>query len=108
MQAQARWKSRDLLYRRNAYGYLVHEGPPEKQRFVIGDLVYYQGFDIFERHPAKRHMGIVIAGPGAVGAVHAPHSYYVFWFESSLTTRMHRDNMKLVYETKAISIERLS
>ena len=79
--------------------------PPTKQQFVVGDLVYYQGFDIFERHPAKRHMGIVVGDPSDA---HAPHSYYVFWFDSSLTTRMHRDNMKLVYETKAISIERLS
>jgi len=75
---------------------------PTKQQFVVGDLVYYQGFDIFERHPAKRHMGIVVGDPSDA---HAPHSYYVFWFDSSLTTRMHRDNMKLVYGKESISKE---
>ena len=65
----------------------------KKTEFVIGDLVYYQGFEIFEPH--KRYIGVVIGyDMYAVGLLH----YAVFWFDSNLTTSMYHDNIILVYE----------
>ena len=63
------------------------------ESFVIGDLVYYFGFEVFE--PAERHMGIIIGLPFDS---HADNTYFVFWFTSSLTTRIHHDNIILVYD----------
>jgi hypothetical protein len=74
----------------------------KKQQFVAGDLVYYRGFDIFERQPREDYMGIVV---GLATGAEASNTYHIFWFKSSLTTRMHCDNMILVYETKCISEE---
>jgi len=69
----------------------------KKQQFVVGDLVYYRGFEIFERHPPDNYVGIVVGEPSDA---YASGTYYVFWFKSGLTTRMHCDNMTLVYETE--------
>jgi hypothetical protein len=61
--------------------------------YDIGDLVYYQGFEIFE--PRKRYVGVVIGhNMHAAGLMH----YTVFWFDSRLTTVMYHDNIILVYE----------
>jgi hypothetical protein len=65
----------------------------EKQSFAIGDLVYYFGFEVFE--PPVRHMGVIIGIPEDA---YAEDTYFVFWFESCLTTRIHHDNIILVYE----------
>jgi len=71
-------------------------------KFEIGDLVYYKGFNIFPTEtPARLHMGIVVQCP--LGMPHAS-SYLIFWFESSLTTRMHYDMITLVYDDKVKSI----
>jgi hypothetical protein len=68
--------------------------------FDIGDLVYYQGFEIFE--PRKRYIGIVVGCKMyAAGMLH----YTVFWFDSSLTTSIYHDNITLVYEKESISKE---
>ena len=69
--------------------------------FEVGDLVYYNGFEIFEAR--KKYIGIVIEhalkedsyDPGRV----ADH-YNIFWFDSSLTTRMHYSNILKVYDEK--------
>ena len=61
--------------------------------FDIGDLVYYQGFEIFEPH--KRYIGVIMGhNMHAAGLLH----YTVFWFDSSLTTSIYCDNIELVYE----------
>jgi hypothetical protein len=71
-------------------------------KFEIGDLVYYKGFNIFPTETESRqHMGIIIRRPE--GMPHAS-SYLIYWFESSLTTRMHYDMITLVYGDKAKSI----
>ena len=68
--------------------------------FDIGDLVYYQGFEIFEPH--KRYIGVVVGcNMYAAGMLH----YTVFWFDSSLTTSIYHDNIILVYEKESISEE---
>ncbi len=64
-----------------------------EKHFIVGDLVYYFGHQIFENN--DKHMGIIVAVPDEG---HDDNTYYVFWFESSLTTRIHCDNMLLVYE----------
>ena len=62
--------------------------------FNDGDLVYYNGFEVFE--PQKQYIGIVIAQ--AFEDHYRGGLYYsVFWFDSNLTTRMHCDNIILVY-----------
>ena len=64
--------------------------------FDIGDLVYYQGFEIFEPH--KRYIGVIMGhNMHAAGLLH----YTVFWFDSSLTTSIYCDNIELVYETNS-------
>jgi hypothetical protein len=65
----------------------------KKTEFVVGDLVYYQGFEIFE--PRKRYIGVVIGYD--MHAAPLQH-YEVFWFDSGLTTSMYHDNIILVYE----------
>jgi hypothetical protein len=65
----------------------------KNKEFVIGDLVFYQGFEIFEPH--KRFIGVVVGVPDDG---YADHTYYIFWFDSRLTTRLHCDNITLVYE----------
>ena len=70
--------------------------------FKDGDLVYYTGFEVFETH--KQYIGIVVKQRFEEhyrGGLH----YSVFWFDSGLTTRMHCDNIILVYEKESISEE---
>mgnify|MGYP003647208296 FL=1 len=63
--------------------------------YDIGDLVYYQGFEIFEPH--KRYIGVVVGhNMYAAGLMH----YTVFWFDSSLTTSIYCDNIELVYDKR--------
>ena len=64
-----------------------------EKNFIIGDLVYYFGYQIFESD--DKHMGIIVGEPEDD---RVDNTYYVFWFESSLTTLVHCDNMILVYE----------
>jgi hypothetical protein len=68
-------------------------GTHKKAEFVTGDLVYYQGFEVFEPH--KRYIGVVMGIPLST---YGDHMYYVFWFDSSLTTIIYCDNITLVYE----------
>ena len=65
--------------------------------FNDGDLVYYNGFEVFER--PKQYIGIIIKQTFEEhyrGGLY----YSVFWFDSGLTTRMHCDNIILVYDEK--------
>ena len=72
----------------------------KKEEFVVGDLVYYQGFEIFEPH--KRYIGVVVGMPPDA---YADHTYYVFWFDSRLTTRLYCDNITLVYEKWGLGLQ---
>jgi hypothetical protein len=65
--------------------------------FEVGDLVYYNGFEIFE--PRKKYIGVVV-GQTFEEHYRGEDHYNVFWFDSSLTTRMHYANILKVYDEK--------
>ena len=80
-------------------------GKDIEERFKAGALVYYRGFNIFppeNESPYRQHMGIIIGVPNGL-----PHevSFIIYWFESRLTTRMHYDMIKLVYEKWGLGLQ---
>ena len=70
-------------------------GYSKDPKYKPGDLVYYNGFEVFEPH--KKYIGVVL---GQLYEDYYPENedhYDVFWFDSRLTTRIHYANITKVY-----------
>ena len=70
---------------------------PFDKRYNIGDLVYYNGFEVFE--PRKKYIGVKVNQTFEEHYCGEDH-YNVFWFDSCLTTHVHYSNILKVYDEK--------
>ena len=66
------------------------------ETFVVGDLVYFTGYEV-ENPPLAHKIGIVMSVGAAARAF---RSYSVFWIHSGTTTAVDGKHLVLAYTRK--------
>ena len=66
------------------------------ESYVVGDLVYFTGYDDLHKHESN-HLGIIISVGNQSKAF---RRYEVFWLQSGITVTIGATHLELAYVTK--------